>query len=108
MYNILEKKQESDRIVFEDTDPETGFILLPDMKWDRKDANSLYLVAIVNKHGIKSIRDLDQDSLPLLKNIRDKGLVSAFSTWTLYLHVLSADNLCKQFRPRSGLTKCRA
>ena len=27
---------------------------------------------------------------------------------TLYLLVLSADNLCKQFGPRSGPTKCRA
>ncbi len=36
VYNILEKKQESERIVFEDPDPETGFILLPDMKWDCK------------------------------------------------------------------------
>ena len=75
MYNILDKKKESDRIVFEDTDPEKGFILLPDMKWDRKDLNSLYLVAIVTKHGLKSLRDLDKDALPLLKNIREKGLV---------------------------------
>lgn len=75
MYNILEKKQEADRIVFEDPDPETGFILLPDMKWDRKDMNSLYLVAIVHKHGIKSLRDLNGDTLPLLKNILHKGQV---------------------------------
>ena len=36
VYNILEKKEESERIVFEDPDSKTGFILLPDMKWDCK------------------------------------------------------------------------
>ena len=30
------------------------------------------------------------------------------SILTIYLLVLSADNFCKQFGPRSGLTKCRA
>ncbi|XP_060604368.1 m7GpppX diphosphatase-like [Ruditapes philippinarum] len=73
VYNILEKKQEADRIVFEDPDPETGFILLPDMKWDRKDKNALYLVGIVHKHDVRSLRDLDDMSLPLLRNILIKG-----------------------------------
>lgn len=77
MYNILEKKTEADRIVYEDPDEDVGFILLPDMKWDRKDTESLYLQAIVMKHGIKSLRDLDQMHLKLLKNIFNKGLVSA-------------------------------
>lgn len=36
VYNILEKKAEADRIVYEDPDPETGFVLLPDFKWDQK------------------------------------------------------------------------
>lgn len=36
VYNILEKKAEADRIVYEDPDPEVGFVLLPDFKWDQK------------------------------------------------------------------------
>ncbi|KAH3819118.1 m7GpppX diphosphatase-like [Dreissena polymorpha] len=74
VYNILGKKKEADRIVFEDPDPEQGFVLLPDMKWDCKDTRSLYLVAIVHKHEVKSLRDLTADSLPLLNNILHKGL----------------------------------
>jgi hypothetical protein len=31
LYNVLEKKAEAERIVYEDTDPETGFIILPDI-----------------------------------------------------------------------------
>ena len=76
VYNILEKKCEAECIVFEDSNEESGFILIPDMKWDRKDLNSLYLQAIVHKHDIKSIRDLNKSHLPLLKNILEKGTVS--------------------------------
>ncbi|XP_025081758.1 m7GpppX diphosphatase-like [Pomacea canaliculata] len=76
--NILEKKSEADRIVFEDPDPETGFILLPDMKWNRTDLDSLYLVAIIHKHGIHSIRNLTAQQLPLLQNILDKGKAAIF------------------------------
>lgn len=36
VYNILEKKAESEGIVYEDPDPEVGFILLPHFKWDQK------------------------------------------------------------------------
>ena len=74
----MDKKTESERIVYEDPDTQNGFILLPDMKWDGKTIESLYLVAIVHKHGIKSLRDLDESHLPLLRNILKKGLVSIF------------------------------
>lgn len=35
VYKILEKKKEVDRLLFEDTDPEVGFMLHPDLKWDQ-------------------------------------------------------------------------
>ena len=72
----MEKKQESERIVFEDPHPQNGFILLPDMKWDGLIMSNLYLVAIVNVRNIKSLRDLNEEHLPLLKNIQTKGNVS--------------------------------
>ena len=76
MYNILEKKAEVERVVFEDNDPETGFVLLPDLKWDQKQIENLYLVAIGHRQGIKSLRDLDRSHLPLLRNILLKGQVT--------------------------------
>lgn len=75
VYNILEKKAEAERVVFEDPDPVTGFVLLPDLKWDQKQLENLYLVAICHAHGIKSLRDLNKSHLPLLKNILLKGQV---------------------------------
>ncbi|SPP83154.1 m7GpppX diphosphatase [Drosophila guanche] len=73
VYNILEHKKETERIVFEDKDPETGFILLPDLKWDGRNVENLYLLGIVHKHDIKSIRDLNGSHLPLLRNIRQSA-----------------------------------
>ncbi|KAK3585924.1 hypothetical protein CHS0354_038463 [Potamilus streckersoni] len=76
VYNILDKKQESNRIVFDDPDPETGFILLPDIKWDGKNINTLCLQAFVYKPGVKSLRDLNGTHLPLLRNILENGSVA--------------------------------
>ncbi|MCO5598332.1 hypothetical protein L7F22_052425 [Adiantum nelumboides] len=58
VYNILDKKKESESILYEDPDPETGFIILPDLKWDKKTLSSLYLVAIVHDRSLRSLRDL--------------------------------------------------
>ncbi|GAB1609723.1 m7GpppX diphosphatase-like [Argonauta hians] len=69
VYNILDKKSEAERIVYEDPDPEKGFILLPDLKWDGISIDFLYLVVICHKRNIKSIRDLNQSHLPMLKSI---------------------------------------
>lgn len=75
MYNILDKKTESERIVFEDSDPTKGFVLLPDLKWDGIQVENLYLVAIVHDQSLRSIRDLNGKHLGLLENIRDSGTV---------------------------------
>jgi m7GpppX diphosphatase len=56
VFNVLEHKAESERIVFEETDPENGFLLAPDLKWDGKQMENLYIQAIIRKRGIKSIR----------------------------------------------------
>jgi len=76
VYNILNHEKESRRIVFENKDPQTGFVLLPDLKWDGNTSENLYLVAIVHPKGIKSIRDFTAEHIPLLENILLKGLVS--------------------------------
>lgn len=86
-------KQEAQRIVFEDPDPVDGFVLLPDLKWDGKTFETLYLIAIVHRHGIKSLRDLRLEHLPLLRNIRDRGTAAIAQKYAvprsqlrIYLH----------------------
>ncbi|XP_075905932.1 m7GpppX diphosphatase-like isoform X2 [Nelusetta ayraudi] len=91
--NILEKKAEVERIVYEDPDPDVGFILLPDFKWDQRQVDDLYLIAIVNQRNIRSLRDLRSTHLPLLKNIYKKGQEAILQRYQLptcqlriYLH----------------------
>lgn len=76
VYNILDGKSETERVIFEDKDPEVGFTLIPDLKWNAKQIVDLYCLALVRPRGIKSLRDLTQKHLPLLKNVLDKGTVS--------------------------------
>lgn len=40
--------------------------------------DDLYLIAIVNRRDIKSLRDLRSEHIPLLENILKKGQVSMF------------------------------
>jgi m7GpppX diphosphatase len=73
VYNILEGNAEASRVLLrDDHDQSTGFLLLPDMKWDLRTMDSLYLVVLVLRRDLKSIRDLDASHLPLLRNIRNK------------------------------------
>jgi len=80
LYNCLEYKSEKERIKYDTAsenqkdDEDNGFLLLPDLKWSGK-LNELYLLAIVKKRNIKSLRDLTINHLPLLKNILNKGSV---------------------------------
>ncbi|KAG7461508.1 m7 diphosphatase [Solea senegalensis] len=93
VYNILQKKAEVERIVYEDPDSDTGFMLLPDFKWDQKQVDDLYLIAIVHPMNIKSLRDLTAEHIPLLKNIWQKGQAAILERYSLpanklrvYLH----------------------
>uniref|UniRef100_A0A914ED09 C3H1-type domain-containing protein n=1 Tax=Acrobeloides nanus TaxID=290746 RepID=A0A914ED09_9BILA len=70
IYRILNHRAEQNRIVFEDPDPRIGFVLIPPRYYDPR---SLHLLAIVRQCGIKSIRDLTEEDIPLLENIYHKS-----------------------------------
>lgn len=67
--NILDGSAEADRVIYHDKDPETGFVILPDMKWDGKN-ETLYWVAISMQSNILSLRSLTLQHLPFLKKLR--------------------------------------
>jgi m7GpppX diphosphatase len=67
--NILAGVSEADKVIYNDQSPETGFILLPDMKWDQSNLSTLYLQVLV-RPTIHSMRDLNDTHLPLLNNIK--------------------------------------
>ncbi|KAF8970508.1 hypothetical protein BGZ46_010482 [Entomortierella lignicola] len=72
VYNIFSGLSEVGNVLFRDEDPDTGFIILPDSKWDKRTLSSLYLLAISQRSDVRSLRDLKKEHLPMLKNIRDK------------------------------------
>lgn len=76
VYNILDHKKESERIIFEDPCKKLGFILLPDLKWDGKTVETFYGLAIVHQLNLKSLRSLTAEHLPLLRNIQTKGVAA--------------------------------
>ncbi|XP_068180975.1 m7GpppX diphosphatase-like isoform X2 [Antennarius striatus] len=88
--NILDKKAEVDRIIYEDPDPKLGFVLLPDMKWNQKNVDDLYLIAIVHQRNIKSLRDLTSAHIPLLMNIFRKGQEAILMRYNLPANKLRA------------------
>ena len=93
VYNILDHKKESERIVYEDPDAENGFILLPDFKWSCKQVDDLYLVGLVHTRKLKSLRDLNHRHLPLLRKLLFDGSKAIFEKYgvhssqlRIYLH----------------------
>ncbi|TID26172.1 hypothetical protein CANINC_002867 [Pichia inconspicua] len=65
--NILFDGAEAERVLFKNDD----YILLPDMKWDGKDLESLYCCCIVYDEKINSIRDLNCSHIAYLERIRE-------------------------------------
>ncbi|KAK9374717.1 HIT-like domain-containing protein [Lipomyces chichibuensis] len=96
VYNILSHKVEADRIVYENPDPREGFILLPDLKWDRTTMDSIYLVVIVHRRDIASIRDLNKSHIAWLKSVDSEIIQAVTQTYTaisatqlrVYVHYL--------------------
>ncbi|WFD30986.1 5'-(N(7)-methyl 5'-triphosphoguanosine)-[mRNA] diphosphatase [Malassezia sp. CBS 17886] len=67
--NILGGTSERESVLYRDEDPESGFVLVPDLKWDRRTLSSLYLMAIANDGRLTNMRDLTADRIPLLRKI---------------------------------------
>ncbi|SCU88947.1 LAFA_0E15412g1_1 [Lachancea sp. 'fantastica'] len=75
VHNILYNGAESERVVYKDFVEENmpkGFLVLPDMKWDGVNLDSLYLVALVFRNDIRSLRDLRPEHKPWLVELLTK------------------------------------
>lgn len=71
VYNILDGKSEKNRVVLNDSDQDKGFMLVKDLK--SIDDSCIKLLAIPHRLDLKSLRDLNEEHLPLLRNILEKG-----------------------------------
>ncbi|EER31121.1 conserved hypothetical protein [Candida tropicalis MYA-3404] len=70
VYNILFEGKESETFIHHDKSP-NGFVLLPDMKWDGINLQTLYLCCIVNRMDISSVRDFDASHVEYLTELQD-------------------------------------
>jgi m7GpppX diphosphatase len=78
VWNIIEGKTEVEDVIYRtplgQSAENEGFLLLPDLNWDRKTMQSLHLLGLVERTDIWSVRDLRKKHLPWLRHMREKFL----------------------------------
>lgn len=70
VYNILEGRREQDDVIYREHGEE-GFLVLPDLNWDRKTETTLHMLALVERRDIWSVRDLTKGHVVWLKHMRE-------------------------------------
>lgn len=76
VFNILDGRTEQEDVILRDPGhgPEDGFLMLPDLNWDRKTIGSLHLLALLERRDIWSLRDLTKKHIPWMKYLRQRLL----------------------------------
>lgn len=74
VFNIIEGRKEQEDVLYRESDPEEGYLLLPDLNWDRKTIGTLRLLGLVERRDIWSLRDLKKSHIVWLKHMRQKLL----------------------------------
>jgi len=77
VFNIIEGRAEQEDVLLRDAGPSganEGFLLTPDLNWDKKTLTSLHLLALVERRDIWSLRDLKRGHVEWLKHMREKVL----------------------------------
>ncbi|CAK4034860.1 mrna decapping hydrolase like [Lecanosticta acicola] len=73
VFNILDGIAEQENVLFRSAewgkglDRGEGFLLLPDLNWDRKTRDAMHLLALVERRDLWSVRDLKRRDLPFLR-----------------------------------------
>ena len=90
VFNILDGKTEVEDVIFrtqpwdvegqaeEDKD---GFLLLPDLNWDRKTMDALHLLALVERRDLWSLRDLRKKHVGWLRRMREHLVDATVATY---------------------------
>ncbi|EAA33402.2 hypothetical protein GE21DRAFT_6489 [Neurospora crassa] len=76
VFNIIEGRKEVEDVIYrtpfgQDADDE-GFLLLPDLNWDRKTLDALHLLGLVERRDLWSLRDLKKKHVPFLRHMKRK------------------------------------
>lgn len=74
VFNIIEGRTEQEDVIYRENGEKEGFLLLPDLNWDRKTISSLHLLGLVERRDIWSVRDLKKSHIEWVTHMRDKML----------------------------------
>ncbi|VDP88891.1 unnamed protein product [Echinostoma caproni] len=81
--NILSGKAEKDRVLSSDEDPEEGFTLVQDYRWNGRQLNDMHYLGIVRRTDLRCLRDLRASHVPLLKRLLDEGRKQLAAKYTI-------------------------
>ncbi|GAO16781.1 hypothetical protein UVI_02057720 [Ustilaginoidea virens] len=84
VFNIIEGRTEVEDVMYRTKLGEAGdqgFLLLPDLNWDRSTLDALHLLAIVERRDIWSLRDLKKKHMPWLHDMKDKIVSAAVESY---------------------------
>ncbi|KAG0652512.1 Scavenger mRNA-decapping enzyme [Hyphodiscus hymeniophilus] len=84
VWNIIDGKTEVEDVIYRTPlgqHGEEGFLLVPDLNWDRETMESLHLLGLVERRDIWSLRDLKKKHIPWLRHMREKFLEATTSTY---------------------------
>jgi m7GpppX diphosphatase len=84
VWNIIDGKTEVEDVIYrtvKGVDVERGFLLLPDLNWDRKTMEGLHLLGLVERMDIWSLRDLKKKHVPWLREMKAKILEATVRTY---------------------------
>ncbi|ATY63850.1 Scavenger mRNA decapping enzyme [Cordyceps militaris] len=92
VFNILDGLEETEDVIYRTPLGEAGdegFLLAPDLNWDRSTLEALHLLALVERRDLWSLRDLKKKHIPWLRHMRDKLTDATVATYPL----IEADQL---------------
>ncbi|GKT45277.1 m7GpppX diphosphatase [Colletotrichum spaethianum] len=79
VFNIIEGRTEVEDVIYRTElgkEGDEGFLLLPDLNWDRKTLDALHLLGLVERRDIWSLRDLRKKHIPWLQHMKAKLLAA--------------------------------
>ncbi|KAK1671432.1 HIT-like domain-containing protein [Colletotrichum godetiae] len=84
VFNIIEGRTEVEDVIYRTelgTQGDEGFLLIPDLNWDRKTMEGLHLLALVERRDIWSLRDLRKKHIPWLQHMKAKLLAATVNQY---------------------------
>ncbi|KAI0878904.1 scavenger mRNA decapping enzyme [Hypoxylon argillaceum] len=84
VFNIIEGRKEINDVIYRTPlgrDGDEGFLLLPNLHWDRKTIDALHLLGIVERRDLWSLRDLKKKHIPWLRHMRAKLIDATVKTY---------------------------